>query len=199
MRKGVLISVMFVLTFSVYAKDDAKLPAAQSAVIPTITGGFSFKQYVTVKAGDKEVLGDEGVIYISPNVFTTEELANIGRTMFGKHATYGDTAGVYFHQLNTCITAIPQSSGKAGDAAGYLSHVLTTAHNEKNTKGIWLRLYTSPDYWYTWHVEPSDHGFVVDDSGAKRAWGWDDSRVVFTRDPSVNLQNCLDYWHSQHK
>ena len=197
MKKRIVYALSMLIALPACATsddDDAKWLAEQRAVVSPINGGFTFKQYVTVKPGDEEVLGDEGVFYISPKMFTDEQLANITQSEPGKHATYGDQAGAYFHLFNTCFSAVPRSSGKTGDAAGYLSLVLTSAGAPKDKKGmIRFRLYSWPDFWYDWVIYQSADGFTVDDSDAKQGWGWSNSRVVITRDPTVTLDTCLNY------
>ena len=196
MRTRIIFALSFLIALSACASsdDDAKWLAEQRAIISPINGGFTFKQYVIVSSGDKEVLGSEGVFYISPKMFTDEQLANITRSEPGKHLIYGDEATAYFHLFNTCFSAKPVSAGKAGDAARYLSLVLTSAGAPKDKKGIIrFRLYSWPDFWYDWVIHQSDDGFTVDDGHAEQGWGWSNSRVVITRDPSVTLDACLYY------
>lgn len=181
------------LVLSACASDIDRKLAEDRAAVPPINGGFSFKQYVTVKPGDKEVLGDEGVFYISPSVYTDEQIALITGAEPGKSAMFGDEASAYFHLTNTCFSAVSRSSGEAGAAAGYFSLVLTFAYAEKDSKGIKFRLYAWPDFWYDWHIAPSGDGFAVRDSSTEQAFGWSGSRIVVTPDPSVTLDTCLNY------
>jgi hypothetical protein len=193
MKRIFLLISALAVTFSAHAKSNDEWLAKQRAVIPAISGGFTFKQFVIAKPGDKEVLGDEGVLYISPRMFTDQQLVSIRKSQQGKNVIYGDPVVANFHLSNTCFSSTRKSPGQAGAAAGYLSLVLAETHNETNKDGIWLRLYTWPDFWYEWHIERTKQGLVVDDSYARQAWGWTGSLVLLVRDPSVNLNTCLNY------
>lgn len=192
-KKGFLLASLFILALPAYSADNDNRLAELRADTPVINGGFRLKQFVVLEPGDKEVLGDEGVLYISPKVFTDQQLANIKKFLHGKNAIYGDPVASALHLANTCISATRKSFGKAGDAAGYLSLVLTDAYNVKNKQGISFKLYSWPDYWYVWKIERTKTGLAVDDSYSHQAWGWWSSRVLLTPDSSVGLDACLNH------
>lgn len=195
MKIRTLYIFLMLAALSACATDEDKRIAELRAAVPPISGGFTFKQYVTVKPGDKEVLGDEGVFYISPTMFTDEQLSNISQSERGKQAAHPDEVANYFHLINTCFSAVSRypGDGDAGDAARYLSLVLTSASAQKDANGIRFRLIAWPDFWYDWRMEPAGTGFAVEDSDTGRAFGWTSSRIVVVRDPSVNLDTCLNY------
>lgn len=183
------------LTFALSAcrtGEDAWLAKARTAV-PPINGGFHFKQYVVLKPSGNEVLGDEGVLFISSTMLTNEELKTIAESPSGKNAHYGDEAATYFHLINTCLSATSRSSGDAAVAAGYLSLVLTRASAEKNSTGIRFRLYSWPDFWYDWHIKQTGDSFIVDDSSTRQAFGWESSRIELSRDSSVTMKSCVTF------
>ncbi|MGH8414392.1 MAG: hypothetical protein ACRESX_06665 [Gammaproteobacteria bacterium] len=194
MQKRHLILGVFVLALIACAKDDDKLLVKARVDVPSITGGFTFKQYVVASPGDNEVLGDEGVLYISPKLFTVDERRLILNSPQGnKYKMFGDEVSAYFHLENACLSSVRESTGKAGDAARYLSLVVTYARTQKDEKSIRLRLYSWPDFWYDWVVKQSGDTYLVVDSSTTQAWGWSSSRIVLIRDPTVTLDTCVRY------
>jgi hypothetical protein len=159
---------------------------------PSVTGGFTYKQYVVVNPGDPEVLGDEGVLYISPLMFTDEQLKQIGQTEAGKtaleSASYSPADGL----LNMCFSAQPRDKGKAGHAGGYSKFVITWAHHMKEG-GVGFTLYSWPDAWYTWDLKKTGTQVVAEDPSVQHDFGWQSSRIALTPDPSVDLEKCLNY------
>ena len=84
MRRNDFCILVLLSFLSACVSDDDKRLAEKRAAVPPINGGFTFKQYVTVGPGDKEVLGDEGVFYISPTMLTDEQLSQISQSEQGK-------------------------------------------------------------------------------------------------------------------
>ena len=197
MKARFFYTLLVLVTLSACATDEDERIAKLRAAVPPINGGFTYKQYVTVNQGDKEVLGVEGVFYISPTMLTDEQLSRIAQSAQGKQASHPDEVANYYHLINTCLSAVSRSPGEAGDAARYLSLVLTSASAQKDTKGIRFRLIAWPDFWYDWSIEPEGDGFTVEDGDTERAFRWPKSRVVVTRDASVTLDTCLNYHAAQ--
>lgn len=164
---------------------------ASLATPSAFSGGFRFKQYVTVSPGDREVLGDEGVFYVSWDAFTDEQLTHIRQYADWKAAMDAGTSSSLGRPFDVYLSSAPRASGKAADAVGYLSFVMTRVYDAGGVTG--LRLHSWPDFWYDWHIAPSNTGYTVYDVGTDHAFGWSASRVVIARDPAVTLDTCLHY------
>ena len=192
MRKGIVLAGIVALMLGACAKDDddAWLKKARAAV-PLISGGFTFKIYAIVSPGDKEVLADEGVLYMSPRIFTEEEVRSVAESPQGKRRLVKDQVSADLNLLNTCFSILSRASDEASTSAGsYLALVLTGAGARKETGGVGFRLYSWPDAWYSWNITETNGNLVVTDSPG---WGWASSRIVLTRDPSVTLETCENF------
>ena len=160
--------------------------------VPAVTGGFTYKQYVVVNPGDPEVLGDEGVLYISPIMFTGVQLKRVGQTEVGKTAlemaSYSPADGL----LNMCFSARVVAKDRAGDGGGYAGLVITWAHHTKEG-GVGFTLYSWPDAWYVWELKKTGSQVVAEDPSVQHDFGWQSSRIVLTPDSNVDLDKCLNY------
>jgi hypothetical protein len=177
---------------STHFKDphEDELQQARVRALP-ITGGFTFKQYVTPRAGDKEVLGTEGVIYISPTPFTDADYDLIKQNKYGKRALLEDLEIATFvddRVADVCIAGVPRDAGQAGEY-GRVNRLKISAAFTSNVDGAAERFKVEG-------IKPiflSLQGTAVSANGADigHAYGWSDARLELTRDPSVNLNSCL--------
>jgi hypothetical protein len=158
---------------------------------PQVTGGFTYKQFVVANPGDPEVLGDEGVLYISPTMFTDEQLKHIGETQSGKEALEIASSSLANGLLNMCFSAQSRNDGKAGSGGDYSRLVITWAHKVKDQ--IEFELYAWPDAWYDWSLMKSRNQVIAKDPGTQHDFGWQSTRIVLTPDSSVDLNKCLSY------
>ncbi len=189
-NKIALLAALLVALAGCAESTDAEFVKLKTEV-PPITGGFSYKQYVVANPGDTEVLGDEGVFYISPSMFTDDQLKHIGESESGNSALRAADGTLAEGRLNMCFSAMAHGTEKAASAGMYSRLVVTWAH--KYQGGIGFTLYSWPDAWYGWSLKGSGAEVFAEDPSVQHDFGWQSTRIELMPDPSVTLDTCLHY------
>ncbi|HEY3860241.1 MAG TPA: hypothetical protein VGM47_11625, partial [Gammaproteobacteria bacterium] len=70
-------------SFVALGDDRDDLRAEAMKMHPPVTGGYSFKMYGTPEHLGKEILVDEGVFYISPQLFTDAQMTEAADKKYG--------------------------------------------------------------------------------------------------------------------
>jgi hypothetical protein len=183
MQKSILALLLF-LAAGIASADvgDDKIEAMKK-IPPPITGGFIFKMYGTPEHTGKEVLVEDGVLYIAPGTLTETQITEANDPKYGKVKIDGFDQSV--HAINACYAMHQHSTGPE-DAVKLL---WIGGHKNKST----IRIYSWPDWWEFWDITQLHGKIVIQDTGSDRGWGLKNVRVVADADPSVNLESCLGY------
>ena len=186
MRKSLaLISLLFgVCCLSALADDGDDLRAEAMKSHPPVSGGYAFKMYGTPEQLGQEILVDEGVFYISPELFTDAQMAEANDKKYAP--VHLDELSVYAKSFNICI-AMVQHQRQSTDTPP-----TQTMMNWLGNKG-YLTIYSWADWWEKWHITAAKGNIAVEDSGSEQGWGLKNERIVAEADPKVNLENCLGY------
>lgn len=153
---------------------------------PPVTGGYSFKMYVIPEEATKEVLAEEGVLYVSPTPFTERQIAE-AKQRYGEDVA--DTFTTENHITNLCFAMAeegPPLSSKPG------RELFLDWMGGNNTDGR-ITIYKWTDWWESLLIKNTNGKVSMTEQGGARGWGWKNVRVEAAADQSVTYESCLNY------
>lgn len=175
-----------------YTQSDS-FAAGHSQDDSAVTGGFTFRQYVTLKPGGPELLAAKGVLLIARRPFSKAGLDKVRKVKYGATAMASGKPWVT-HDANICVVIVPENVDK-GVPINYPPLTITKGGGHGSEINIVLLAF--PDAFFGWHVTESNESIAIKPfPQSQYQWQWITTRFKIKPDPRLDLDACLKYSES---
>jgi len=151
----------------------------------SLAGAYYFTQYIVYQEKGEEVKASEGVLYISQNKFSADEIMAIKKVHVIGNAT-NEWLDNYYSDKDICIETTPKPPGIVPD-----NIPSTISSGRKADNKISIQVEKWPDWAYFINLELIQQDLKMSGLGGSRAFGYFSERFEVIKVRNVGIKTCL--------